>query len=88
MFTRDGGKPVRDFRGAWRNLCVRAGSGRLGLPEVREALWGECECGASGVSMPGLYPTTSGGRQPRLYDVSQVAPSSAAPINGRTMDTC
>jgi hypothetical protein len=25
--TRAGGKPVKDFRGAWRNLCVRAGVG-------------------------------------------------------------
>lgn len=28
VFTREDGKPVKDFRGAWRNLCVRAGTGR------------------------------------------------------------
>ena len=27
LFTRDDGKPVKDFRGAWRNMCVRAGVG-------------------------------------------------------------
>ena len=25
VFTRADGKPVRDFRGAWQNVCVRAG---------------------------------------------------------------
>jgi integrase len=24
LFTRDDGKPVKDFRGAWHNLCIRA----------------------------------------------------------------
>ena len=28
VFTRDDGKPIKDFRGAWRNLCVRSGTGR------------------------------------------------------------
>lgn len=28
VFTRDNGKPIRDFRGTWRNLCVRAGTAR------------------------------------------------------------
>jgi integrase len=37
VFTREDGKPVKDFRGAWRNLCVRAGTGR----------WVCKKCGAS-----------------------------------------
>ena len=28
VFTREDSKPIKDFRGAWRNLCVRAGTGR------------------------------------------------------------
>jgi hypothetical protein len=28
VFTRPDGKPVKDFRAAWRNACVRAGVGR------------------------------------------------------------
>jgi integrase len=28
VFTRDDGKPIKDFRSAWRNPCVRAGTGR------------------------------------------------------------
>jgi integrase len=46
VFTREDRKPIKDFRGAWRNLCVRVGTGRwecrkcgAALAEVR------CECG-------------------------------------------
>lgn len=27
VFTRENGKPVKDFRGAWKNLCARVGVG-------------------------------------------------------------
>ena len=29
VFTREGAKPVKDFRTAWRNACLRAGLGRM-----------------------------------------------------------
>jgi integrase len=46
VFTREDGKPVRDFRGAWRNLCVRAGTGRWVCVKCGVALTGsKCECG-------------------------------------------
>ena len=25
VFTWDDGSPIRDFRGAWQNMCIRAG---------------------------------------------------------------
>jgi integrase len=46
VFTREDGKPIRDFRGAWRNLCVRAGTGRWECRKCGTALAGvKCECG-------------------------------------------
>ena len=56
VFTREGGKPIKDFRGAWRNLCVRAGTGRwecgkCGIPLA------EAKCGCGGVrKYLGLIP--------------------------------
>jgi integrase len=46
VFTREDGKPIKDFRGAWRNLCTRAGTGRwecrkCGITLART----KCECG-------------------------------------------
>src|SRR6266566_6912028 len=29
VFTRKGGKPVKDFRGTWRKLCCSAGLGQM-----------------------------------------------------------
>ncbi len=46
VFTREDGKPIKDFRGAWRNLCVRAGTGRWECRKCGAALAGvKCECG-------------------------------------------
>jgi integrase len=46
VFTREGGNPIRDFRGAWRNLCVRAGTGRWKCTICGAASTGvRCECG-------------------------------------------
>lgn len=45
VFTREDGKAVKDFRGAWRNLCVRAGTGRWECRKCGAALTGDrCEC--------------------------------------------
>ena len=37
VFTRDDGKPVKDFRGAWRDLCLRAGVGEYRCAGCGEA---------------------------------------------------
>ncbi len=44
VLTRAGGKPVKDFRGAWRNLCVRAGVGHWNCEECNGSLTaGKCK---------------------------------------------
>lgn len=47
VFTRDDGSPIKDFRGAWRNLCIRAGVGEYRCAAC-DAEWSEkrCECGS------------------------------------------
>jgi integrase len=46
VFTREDGKPIKDFRGAWRNLCVRAGTGGWKCRKCAAALAAvKCECG-------------------------------------------
>lgn len=46
VFTREGGKPIKDFRGAWRNLCVRAGTGHWECRKCGVTLTEtKCECG-------------------------------------------
>jgi integrase len=46
VFTREDGKPIKDFRGAWRNLCVRAGTGRWEYRQCGAAIARvKCECG-------------------------------------------
>ncbi|RZU39113.1 phage integrase family protein [Edaphobacter modestus] len=56
VFTREGDEPIKDFRGAWRNLCVRAGTGRWECRKCGVTLTGtKCEC--SGVrKYVGLIP--------------------------------
>jgi integrase len=56
VFTRDDGKPVKDFRGAWRNLCVRAGTGRWVCGKCDAVLTGaKCACGGES-KFVGLIP--------------------------------
>jgi integrase len=46
VFTREDSKPIRDFRGTWRNLCVRAETGRWECRKCGAALVAvKCECG-------------------------------------------
>jgi integrase len=49
VFTREDGKPVKDFRGTWRNLCVRARTGR----------WICRKCGAALTDAKCAAPTAS-----------------------------
>lgn len=47
VFTRDDGSPVLEFRGAWRNLCIRAGVGEYRCAGCEAAWTGKrCECGS------------------------------------------
>jgi integrase len=56
VFTREDGKPIKDFRGAWRNLCVRAGTGRWECRKCGVVLT-EAKCECSGVrKYAGLIP--------------------------------
>lgn len=37
VFTRDDGRPVRDFRGTWAKICCAAGLGELVCPKCEQA---------------------------------------------------
>lgn len=52
------GKPIRDFRQTWRNLCVRAGLGSLVCLECGAAVVArkKCECGSRKREYRGLIP--------------------------------
>jgi hypothetical protein len=53
VFTRSNGRPVRDFRRAWRTACVAAGVGRMMCKSCDKTVSGEkCEtCGARGKAL-------------------------------------
>jgi integrase len=53
VFTRSNGRPVRDFRRAWRAACVAAGVGRMICKSCDKTVSGEkCEtCGARGKAL-------------------------------------
>lgn len=66
VFTRDDGKPIKDFRGAWRNMYVRAGVGEYrcagcGEPwqPVKEFGRRRCGCGSKNRKYKGLIPHDS-----------------------------
>ena len=44
LFTREGNKPVRDFRGAWQAICIAAGLGRTVCPDCDGAISGDRTC--------------------------------------------
>jgi integrase len=46
VFTRDDGRPVRDFRGTWSKVCCAAGLGELVCPECEQAITAEGHCNA------------------------------------------
>jgi integrase len=55
LFTRSNGKPVRDFRTSWRNLCIGAGIGRMICRLCHKTVVGKkCEsCGCSDLKYEG-----------------------------------
>ncbi len=55
VFTRDDGAPVKDFRGAWHNLCIRAGVGEYRCAGCNAA-WTStrCDCGSRRRKYKGL----------------------------------
>ena len=56
VFTREDGKPIKDFRGAWRNLCVRAGTGHWVCSKCEDAPdRPKCNCGGER-NFVGLIP--------------------------------
>jgi integrase len=55
VFTRDNGKPIKCFRGAWQNLCVRAGVGELHCVDCGIPWSGKrCACGSRKRKYTGL----------------------------------
>jgi integrase len=51
------GKPIRDFRQTWRNLCVRAGLGSFACRGCGATVAGrKCECGSRKREYRGLIP--------------------------------
>jgi hypothetical protein len=51
VFTRGDVKRVRDFRKAWRNLCVQAGVGRMMCRSCEASVTGN-KCDACGARNP------------------------------------
>ncbi len=54
VFTRADGEPVRDFRAAWQNLCVRAGApgpdklpSRYACSKCEKTVEARCKCGGN-----------------------------------------
>ncbi|HET9284281.1 MAG TPA: site-specific integrase [Candidatus Angelobacter sp.] len=56
LFTREDGKPVLDFRTAWRNMCLAAGVGQMLCRLCKKTVTGtKCEsCGCSDLKYRGL----------------------------------
>ena len=55
LFTRADGTRVKDFRKAWRNLCVAAGLGKMICRSCEAAVTGvKCECGCKRLRYQGL----------------------------------
>src|SRR5262249_27302287 len=55
LFTRPNGGPVRDFRKAWRSLCIAAGVGRMVCCVCERVATGKkCECGSKTLKYVGL----------------------------------
>jgi integrase len=48
VFTREGGRPVRDFRKSWQNVCCAAGVGELVCRECNETVDAEKRCTSCG----------------------------------------
>lgn len=47
LFTRKGGSPVQDFRGAWQGACVRSGLGKFVCRDCSKvAMKRKCSCGS------------------------------------------
>jgi integrase len=47
LLTREGNKPVRDFRRSWRTLCIKAGLGRMTCRACGKTMTtSACECGS------------------------------------------
>jgi integrase len=44
VFTREDGSPVRDFRGAWWNACIRAGLGRFQCRDCQQTVTTDRKC--------------------------------------------
>jgi integrase len=52
LFTREGNKPVRDFRKAWRNLAIKAGLGKMICRDCgKTVMTVKCECGSRARSL-------------------------------------
>jgi integrase len=59
VFTREDGSPIKDFRGAWHNLCVRAGVGSWECRACKTPLIDKAncqQCGGNKRHYTGLIP--------------------------------
>jgi integrase len=55
LITRENGKPIKDFRKAWRSLCIGAGVGKMICKSCGNAVQeSRCACGSKKLKYDGL----------------------------------
>ena len=55
VFTREDGSPVRDFRAAWWNACIRAGLGRFQCCDCQQTVTTGRKCALCGSTKKTKY---------------------------------
>jgi integrase len=55
VFTREDGSPVKDFRAAWWNACIRAGLGRFQCRDCQQTVTTGQKCALCGSTKKAKY---------------------------------